>query len=257
MTTGPSATAARRSPAVCSSRRSRRAECWTARAARRTVSPSSSRPTTNPFFVEIQRGAQERAVADGLQLSVASGTQDGDVDNQIQAIDAAIERGDKAIMMTPSGPAVDGALKRARKAGSSSSRWTPGPTTRRRPTSPMRPTTSSGQADRSMGSREDAGPAGRHRDARPVRQPRGGVRLQPRSGIPGGHGHPARRPDEERGRSAHRRVPARHHRAACHEATFGAEDGGRDAMRRCLQQDPDVDLVYTINEPAALAPPTC
>ena len=73
--------------------------------------------TTNPFFVEIQQGAQERAVADGLQLTVASGTQDGDVDNQIQAIDAAIERGDKAIMITPSGPAVDGALKRARKAG--------------------------------------------------------------------------------------------------------------------------------------------
>ena len=73
--------------------------------------------STNPFFVDIEQGAQERANQLGLQLSVASGTADGDVDGQIAAINASIERNDRAIMITPSGPAVDGALKRARKAG--------------------------------------------------------------------------------------------------------------------------------------------
>jgi ABC-type sugar transport system substrate-binding protein len=38
---------------------------------------------------------------------------------------------------------------------------------------------------------------------------------------------------------------------ACHEPTEGAEDGGRTAMETCLSKTPDVNVVYTINEPAA------
>lgn len=72
--------------------------------------------TTNPFFVTIEKGARERADESGLNLSVASGTQDGDVDSQIAAIDAAIDPGDEAILITPNGPGVDGALARAREA---------------------------------------------------------------------------------------------------------------------------------------------
>ena len=37
----------------------------------------------------------------------------------------------------------------------------------------------------------------------------------------------------------------------CNEPTDGAEDGGRTAMENCLQQNPDINVVYTINEPAA------
>jgi fructose transport system substrate-binding protein len=33
--------------------------------------------------------------------------------------------------------------------------------------------------------------------------------------------------------------------------TDGAEDGGRTAMENLLQKDPSINLVYTINEPAA------
>jgi fructose transport system substrate-binding protein len=36
-----------------------------------------------------------------------------------------------------------------------------------------------------------------------------------------------------------------------HDQTDGAEEGGRTAMENLLQKDPDVNLVYTINEPAA------
>ena len=36
-----------------------------------------------------------------------------------------------------------------------------------------------------------------------------------------------------------------------HEMTGGAEDGGRTAMETLLQKCPDVNVVYTINEPAA------
>ena len=36
-----------------------------------------------------------------------------------------------------------------------------------------------------------------------------------------------------------------------HDVTDGAEDGGRTAMENLLQKDPNINLVYTINEPAA------
>ena len=37
----------------------------------------------------------------------------------------------------------------------------------------------------------------------------------------------------------------------CHEPTNGAVDGGRTAMETCLAKNPDINVVYTINEPAA------
>ena len=40
-------------------------------------------------------------------------------------------------------------------------------------------------------------------------------------------------------------------RIAGHDVTTGAEDGGRTAMENLLQKSPDINLVYTINEPAA------
>ncbi len=36
-----------------------------------------------------------------------------------------------------------------------------------------------------------------------------------------------------------------------HEASQGAEDGGRTAMENLLAKNPDINVVYTINEPAA------
>jgi fructose transport system substrate-binding protein len=36
-----------------------------------------------------------------------------------------------------------------------------------------------------------------------------------------------------------------------HDVTDGAEEGGRTAMENLLQKDPNINLVYTINEPAA------
>jgi fructose transport system substrate-binding protein len=38
---------------------------------------------------------------------------------------------------------------------------------------------------------------------------------------------------------------------ACNLPTTGAEDGGRTAMENCLAKNPNINLVYTINEPAA------
>jgi fructose transport system substrate-binding protein len=40
-------------------------------------------------------------------------------------------------------------------------------------------------------------------------------------------------------------------RIAGHDVTDGNEEGGRTAMENLLQKDPSINLVYTINEPAA------
>jgi fructose transport system substrate-binding protein len=40
-------------------------------------------------------------------------------------------------------------------------------------------------------------------------------------------------------------------RNVCHDVTSGNPQGGRTAMENCLQKDPTINVVYTINEPAA------
>jgi fructose transport system substrate-binding protein len=37
----------------------------------------------------------------------------------------------------------------------------------------------------------------------------------------------------------------------CHQPTQGAQDGGKTAMETCLSKNPNINVVYTINEPAA------
>ena len=73
--------------------------------------------TTNPFFVSMQDGAKKAAETSGVDLKLAAGKSDGDEATQIQAIENAISDGDKGILITPNGPSVVDALKKARDAG--------------------------------------------------------------------------------------------------------------------------------------------
>lgn len=73
--------------------------------------------TTNPFFVSMQDGAKKAAEQNNVDLTMAAGKADGDEDGQIQAIENSISKGDKGILITPNGPAVVDAIKRARDAG--------------------------------------------------------------------------------------------------------------------------------------------
>ena len=45
--------------------------------------------------------------------TLAAGKQDGDVATQVQAIESAIGRGDKGILITPNGPGVQNAIDKA------------------------------------------------------------------------------------------------------------------------------------------------
>ena len=60
--------------------------------------------TSNPFFVSMQDGAKKAAETGGVDLKLAAGKADGDEETQIQAIENAISKGDKGILITPNGP---------------------------------------------------------------------------------------------------------------------------------------------------------
>ena len=72
---------------------------------------------TNPFFVSMQNDAKTEAGKVGVSLTVSAGTKDGDTATQITSIENAISAGNKGILITPNGPGVNAAIKKARDAG--------------------------------------------------------------------------------------------------------------------------------------------
>jgi fructose transport system substrate-binding protein len=76
-----------------------------------------TKDSVNPFFVAMQEGAKTAGEANGVDITIASGAEDGDEQGQIEAIDAAIAAGQQGILITPNGPAVNPKIKEARDAG--------------------------------------------------------------------------------------------------------------------------------------------
>src|SRR3954453_2481994 len=71
----------------------------------------------NPYFVSMKNDAQKQADKEGVKLTVAAGKQEGDTQSQISAIDNAISRGDKGILTTTNGDAINSELQKAKKSG--------------------------------------------------------------------------------------------------------------------------------------------
>ena len=72
---------------------------------------------TNPFFVKMKEGAEQGAAAAGVDLKSFAGEKDGDAAPQITAIENCVAAGVKGILITPSNDDVGPALKAARAAG--------------------------------------------------------------------------------------------------------------------------------------------
>jgi len=72
---------------------------------------------SNPYFVTMKNDAEAAAAKDGVNLTVSAGSTDGDTQTQISAIDNAISAGDKGILITTNGNAVNAALNQAKTAG--------------------------------------------------------------------------------------------------------------------------------------------
>ena len=72
---------------------------------------------TNPFFVKMKEGAAKGAEAAGVKLSAFAGIKDGDAAPQITAIENCVASGAKGILITASNDSVIPALKKARASG--------------------------------------------------------------------------------------------------------------------------------------------
>ena len=72
---------------------------------------------TNPFFVKMKEGAEAKAKEAGIDLSSYAGKVDGDAGPQITAIENCMAAGAKGILITASNDSVIPALKKARAAG--------------------------------------------------------------------------------------------------------------------------------------------
>ena len=72
---------------------------------------------TNPFFVKMKEGAEAAATAAGLEFQAFAGVTEGDAAPQITAIENCVASGAKGILITPSNDSVGPALKDARAAG--------------------------------------------------------------------------------------------------------------------------------------------
>ncbi len=76
-----------------------------------------TKDSTNPFFVAMQAGAKEKAAEIGVDLVVGSGKEEGDDAGQIELIENAIAQGQAGILITPMSVNVNDAIKKARDAG--------------------------------------------------------------------------------------------------------------------------------------------
>ena len=209
--------------------------------------------SSNPFFVAMQQGARGEAEKRGVDLTLAAGKRDGDEEGQVQAVENAIARGEQGVLITPNGPGVNAALRKAREAGL----YVIALDTPTDPPDAVDITfaTDNFKAGTLIGRWARARLAGRPATIALIdlfADKVVSVDYQRDQGFLTGMGiataDPRRNGDEPKAG----RYDGGSYTIACNEPSLGAEDGGRTAMEACLSRDPEVNVVYAINEPAAL-----
>jgi fructose transport system substrate-binding protein len=211
--------------------------------------------TTNPYFVAMQDAAKADAAKAGVDLTLAAGKQDGDVATQVQAIESAIGRGDKGILITPNGPGVQNAIDKARKAGLYVIALDTVPT----PPSSVDITlaTDNFAAGEAIGKWTAGQLNGKAADIAMLdlfNTQVVSVDLNRDQGFLKGMG--IKVPDSSKNGSEAKSGKytggiGGSYTIAGHQPTNGDAADGRTAMETILAKDPNVNVVYTINEPAA------
>lgn len=201
---------------------------------------------TNPFFVKMKEGAEAAAAEAGVTLKSYAGRIDGDSESQVQAIETCIADGAKGILITPSDTSgIVPAVKQARDAGLVVIALD----TSLEPASAANATfaTDNFLAGELVGKWAAGSLGDKAADARiaflNLNPSQPSVDVQRNQGFMTGFGIDVKDAkvigDEDDAR------------IVGHDVTNGNEEGGRTAMENLLQKDPMINVVYTINEPAA------
>ncbi|MCW1931014.1 sugar ABC transporter substrate-binding protein [Pararhodobacter zhoushanensis] len=200
---------------------------------------------TNPFFVKMREGATEAANAAGINLLTYAGAIDGDVEAQVAAVETCIAAGAAGILITPSDSrALAPVVTQAREAGilviALDTPFEPADTADATfATDNFVAGQLIGQwAASTMGDTSGARIALLDLNASEI-----SVDYLRNNGFLQGFGVDIMDPTDIGDETDERIVG--------NDVTNGNEEGGRTAMENLLQLDPGVNVVYTINEPAA------
>jgi fructose transport system substrate-binding protein len=201
---------------------------------------------TNPFFVKMKEGAEAKAAELGVSLRSYAGRIDGDVESQVIAMETCIADGVDGILITPSDTSgMVGVVEQARDAGILVIALD----------TPFEPidaadatfATDNFRAGELIGQWARAKLGDDAEEARiaflNLNPSQPSVDVLRNQGFMTGFGIDTGNPDMIGDEDDPRIVG--------HDVTDGNEEGGRRAMENLLQQDPMINVVYTINEPAA------
>ncbi|CUX28607.1 MULTISPECIES: sugar ABC transporter substrate-binding protein [Rhizobium/Agrobacterium group] len=201
---------------------------------------------TNPFFVKMKEGATAKAKELGVTLKSYAGKIDGDSESQVAAIETCIADGAKGILITASDTkGIVPAVQKARDAGLLVIALDT-------PLEPVDAADSTFATDNLLAGeligKWAAGTLGdKAKDAKIAflnltpSQPT--VDVLRNQGFMKGFGIDVKDINKI-GDEDDKRIVG-------HDVTNGNEEGGRSAMENLLQKDPTINVVHTINEPAA------
>jgi fructose transport system substrate-binding protein len=214
-----------------------------------------TKDNNNPFWISMQQGAESAAEKNGVTLTKAAGAKDGDEDGQVKAIEAAVARGDKGILIAPNGPGVNSAIENARssglyvialdtppdpadtvdltiatdnfKAGDLIGQWAAGTLNGQKATIAMLDAFNDKVVTVDV-NRDQGFLTGMGIDTKDKAKNGDEAATGKYTGGKGGD-----------------------YEIVCHEPSQGAQDEGKTGMESCLSKSKDINTVYTINEPTA------
>lgn len=202
---------------------------------------------TNPFFVKMKEGATAKAAELGINLKSYAGKVDGDHDSQVAAVESCIADGAKGILIAASDTkGIVGPLKKARDAGLLVIALD----------TPLDPAdgadatfaTDNLEAGKRIGAWAAATLGDKAKDAKigflDLTPDQPTVDVLRDQGFMIGFGIDPKDPNKIGDEDDPRIVG--------HDVTNGNEEGGRKAMENLLQKDNTINVIHTINEPAAV-----
>ncbi len=215
-------------------------------AAHSTTACLITKTDTNPFFVKMKEGAEAKAAELGIELKSFAGKVDGDHETQVQAIETCIADGASGILLTASDTSsIVSAVTQARDAGLLVIALDT-------PLDPIDAADATFATDNFLAGQligewaaatlgDEAANAKIAMLDLAVSQP--SVDVLRDQGFLTGFGIDVGDPNKWGDETDSRIVG--------NDVTAGNEEGGRKAMESLLAKDPGINVVYTINEPAA------
>ncbi|WP_398499290.1 substrate-binding domain-containing protein [Variovorax sp.] len=195
----------------------------------------------NPFFVTMKSAAIDAARTRNIQLLTAAGRYDGDTQAQVDAIESMVKAGARTLLVTPNGSAINDAIRKARGEGVMVIALDG--TTDPSDVVDGLLATNNYEAGFMIGQYAKAHLSNKRPRIAMIGTDAHAVGVARHNGFLAGLGLAGAGPA-----LAYLATPPE---VACVGNSLGDRARGRAAMAQCLRSAPDINLVYTINEPTA------